>query len=399
MTDDTKSTDTNQPKVFISYSWTDQTHKDRIKDWADMLLSQGVEVILDFYDLKEGHDKYAFMESMVTDPKVSKVLVMCDRAYAIKADSRLTGDTGVGTESQIISSEVYKKATQEKFIPIVCEYSEDRTPYLPVFLKSRKYIDFSTDENVNKNWEDLLRLIHGKPQHKKPAIGKTPAFLLDNEQDLSVVPLRSAFNLLQQAILNSRPNLKLHRQAFHDECFEHADQLRIKTAPDCNPESEAVLNVCRKLVPVRDFIIDWVLIESQSNASDEFSESLINFFERILELRTRSSDQSSWKESWFDGHQQFAYETFIYIVASLLKREAFKTLNLVFLTNYMVPKIERSQYNQFGRFTRFWTAAGSLQSAIAGSDHTRYLSPAAEIIKRHSNRSDLDFGFFANFSG
>jgi SEFIR domain len=48
------------PKVFISYSWTSQAHQDSVKDLAVRLLADGVDIILDVYDLKEGDDKFAF---------------------------------------------------------------------------------------------------------------------------------------------------------------------------------------------------------------------------------------------------------------------------------------------------------------------------------------------------
>lgn len=91
-----------EPKVFISYSWTDQTHQELVKHWADRLVSDGIDIILDIYDLKEGHDKYAFMEKMVTDPKVTHVLVICDKKYSEKADAR---ESGVGTETQMYPSD------------------------------------------------------------------------------------------------------------------------------------------------------------------------------------------------------------------------------------------------------------------------------------------------------
>jgi SEFIR domain len=122
------------PKVFISYSWTSPGHQATVKQWAERLLADGVEVVLDIFDLKEGHDKYAFMEQMVTDSTVTHVLVMCDKAYAEKADAR---KAGVGTETQIISKEVYDKVSQSKFIPIACELDEKGNWYLPTFLKSR----------------------------------------------------------------------------------------------------------------------------------------------------------------------------------------------------------------------------------------------------------------------
>ncbi len=96
---------------------------------------------MDIYELKEGHDKYAFMEKMVTDPTVTHVLVMCDKVYAQKADAR---KAGVGTETQIISKEVYDKVIQSKFIPIACELDENGEWYLPTFLGARIGIDFGS---------------------------------------------------------------------------------------------------------------------------------------------------------------------------------------------------------------------------------------------------------------
>ena len=62
-----------EPKAFISYSWTTQAHKEFVRYWADWLLADGIDIILDVYDLQEGHDKYAFMERMVTDDSVTHV--------------------------------------------------------------------------------------------------------------------------------------------------------------------------------------------------------------------------------------------------------------------------------------------------------------------------------------
>ena len=129
-------------------------------------MGDGVDVVLDVYDLKAGSDKYAFMERMVTDPSVSHVLVFCDREYARKADDRRAG---VGVESQIISEEIYDKVEQSKFIPIVCEFDEEGEATLPVFMKSRIWIDFSTEEKANGSWERLIRLLHGRPLHSTAA--------------------------------------------------------------------------------------------------------------------------------------------------------------------------------------------------------------------------------------
>ena len=100
---------TKIPKVFISYSWSSS---DRVLELAERLMANGVNVILDKWDLKEGHDKYAFMEQSVNNPEVDKVLIICDKAYADKANNR---EGGVGDETVIISTEIYGNAAQEKY--------------------------------------------------------------------------------------------------------------------------------------------------------------------------------------------------------------------------------------------------------------------------------------------
>ena len=62
-----------------------------------------MDVLLDVYDLPKGADKYHFMERAVKE-EVSKVIVLCNPLYKEKSDNR---EGGVGTESTIISSEVY----------------------------------------------------------------------------------------------------------------------------------------------------------------------------------------------------------------------------------------------------------------------------------------------------
>lgn len=121
------------PKVFISYSWSSERFKDTVRSWADQLLADGIDVVLDQYDLRPGHDMFAFMERMVLDSSVTHVMIICDKEYSNKANSR---NSGVGVESQIISSGLYEKVKQSKFIPIFFEFDKGGDPCIPAYLKS-----------------------------------------------------------------------------------------------------------------------------------------------------------------------------------------------------------------------------------------------------------------------
>lgn len=173
---------TEAKKVFISYSWKVQ---EKVIELAERLISNGIDVILDVYDLKEGQDKYAFMEKSVNDPSVDKVLIICDRSYMEKANDR---SSGVGDETVIISPEIYGQMKQEKFIPIAFEVDEEGKACIPHYLKTRIYIDLTTeDDRYETEYEKLLRNIYQKPIHKKPALGTKPEWLEDETVDLSAI--------------------------------------------------------------------------------------------------------------------------------------------------------------------------------------------------------------------
>jgi hypothetical protein len=357
-----------------------------IKQWAEQLISDGIDVILDIFDLKEGSDKFVFMERMVTDPTVTHVLIISDKTYFEKADTR---KAGVGTESQIISKEVYEKVDQSKFIPIVCEFSDDGNPYLPTFLKSRIWINFSSPEAVNENWEQLVRLIFGKPQHEKPKLGKPPAYIT-NEKSSPSSPAITKFNAFRQALLLEKKGLSIYRKDFLTACISFADDLRVRERPNVDSLGKKVLEDCGKLKHVRNHIIDWILLESTTAPTDDFCQALLGFLEELLELKSRPAELNSWNDAWFEAHSLFVYETFLYSVAALLKTNAYNVLHEIFTSHYLLPKSERSSDNKFTTFDCFHGYSDTLQAELAPEGRRLY-SPAAELIKRQADREDLPF--------
>lgn len=375
-----------EPKVFISYSWTSPEHQALIKSWAEQLMADGVEVVFDLFDLIEGQDKYAFMERMVTDKTVTHVLIFSDQKYSEKADAR---KDGVGTESQIISEEVYKKVKQAKFIPIICEFDASGTPNLPTFLKSRKWIDFSTPDAAIKNWEHLIRLIYGKPEHEKPKLGKPPIYIT-SDVNTPTSHIQAKFNSFKQALLLGKVGLPLYRQDLLNACIDYAEELRIRERPDVSTLGERVLEDSKKYKLLRNHIIDWVFFESTVKQNDEFSESIINFLERLRELKSLSPELNPWKNAWEQVHSLFVYETFLYIIAALIKNQSFRVLHEILTTHYIIPQKERYGDSAFVSINVFYCHAESLQHVLAPEGKILY-SPTGEYIYKNADRSDLPF--------
>lgn len=148
----------NRKKVFISYSWVPEENKQWVEKLAKKLENDGIEVVIDYKNLKLGYDKYTFMEKMVNDSSIDKVLIICNSEYKKKADARIGG---VGDEATIITPQVYRQAEQEKFIPVVCEKDANGEPYLPIYLASRMYADLT---NFSEGYKNLLENLTGNSE-------------------------------------------------------------------------------------------------------------------------------------------------------------------------------------------------------------------------------------------
>lgn len=151
-----------------------------------------------------------------------------------------------------------------------------------------------------------------------------------------------------------------------------------------------VLEDCGKLKNIRDYIIDWVLLESEVSPTEDFCQALVNFLEELGELKSRPAELNPWSDTWFEAHSLFVYETFLYLIAALLKTCAYQILHEVFTTNYLYPGIERYGNSKFYFFDYFYGSSNTLQKELA-PDGVRLFSPAAELIKRHADREDLPF--------
>lgn len=376
----------NPPKVFISYSWTTPGHCDQIRQYAERLISDGIQVILDQWDLSEGQDKNAFMEKMVTDPSISHVLIFSDREYAQKADNR---KAGVGTESQIISQKVYESVDQKKFIPIVCERDDKREPYLPVFLASRIWIDFSSPEAANENWENVLRALYGKPIHQKPILGKAPSYITEPASH-TPVPTIGKFASLKNALENQKPTVAFCRSDFLDAIFAFADTFRIRHDPKVPHIDEKALDDLRALLPLRDQFIDWFLLETAIATDAELSNILDPFLERLLALRYRPSDTTAWNDTWFDAMRIFVYEVFLYLLSALIKNNRFITLHSLFASQYLLPDSERQDDYAFESFRGFWAYSDTMDRRKQRLKLNR-ISLIGDLVKERSTRPDIAF--------
>ena len=84
-------------------------------------------------------------------------LILLDPIYEKKANGR---NGGVGTETQIISPEIYNKVKQEKFLPVIFERGENGEIPKTSVLKNNSYIfDLSQEEKYDSEYQRLVKTV------------------------------------------------------------------------------------------------------------------------------------------------------------------------------------------------------------------------------------------------
>lgn len=166
----------NVPKVFISYSWESKEHSDWVNSLADKLLADGIEAIIDSYDVSPGDRLPEFMESSIKDSDY--VIIICTEEYKRKANNR---EKGVGYESHIISAELYNNHNDRKFIPIIRQ--GDFNTALPTYLDGKLAIDLRGNPYNETSYKDLIASIF--KVKKKPKVGIRPNYL-DEYEPISI---------------------------------------------------------------------------------------------------------------------------------------------------------------------------------------------------------------------
>lgn len=328
------------PKIFISYSWKTENF---VSDLARRLCADGVDVVWDKWDLKLGHDIYKFMENPVNDSDITKVLLICDKTYKEKADNR-TG--GVGTETIIISSEIYTNAKQEKFIPLIIEKDEENKPFLPTFINSRFYIDFTDSDKYEESYEQLIRNIYDKPKYSKPKLGKKPDYL--DEDKVNYFPLNDLIKQIKGSNNDKKKSYCITK--FETDYIETLKKFYTKnTTPQ-----QAYDNFCN-MKPIRDIYLDFLeLLVSETN---DFTDNLCSFFENLYNTLTNiksfGGDPYCVNLYDFDIFNIHIWELFILTITYLRHIQDYKSINQILTHTYFLDyssngnKIEASSFSMF----------------------------------------------------
>lgn len=367
------------PKLFISYSWSTPEHGQWVLNLATELVENGIDVIFDKWHLKEGHDSIAFMEKMVTDSEIKKVIIICDRLYAEKADGR---SGGVGTETQIISPEIYQKQDQGKFVAVLSEKDEAGNPYLPIYFKPRIYIDLSADDLYASNFEQLLRWIYDKPLYIKPPLGKQPLFL--SEEEPISLGTTTKFRRAINAIRNNKEDADYALGDYLSTLADNLEELRITDKE--GDFDEKVVNSIEKFLPLRNDLISIFLAISQYRCTMDTIQQLHRFMESLIPYMDKPKGVREWLKSDFDNFIYIIHELFLYVIACLLKYERFDAVSYLLRNIYYVEGNSEYGRDVMVPFSVFQKPVYSLETRNKRLELGR-ISLHADLLVKHYKSS------------
>lgn len=162
-------TDPQAPKVFVSYSWDDEEHREWVHAFATRLRADGVDAELDQWEVLLGDPLPEFMESAVRENDF--VLVVCTPEYKGRSDGRVGG---VGYEGDIMTAEVFSARDHRKFIPVLRRGGWSSA--FPSWLQGKAGVDLRRDPYSEEHYERVLDTLHGHtPQ--RPPLGPGPGRL------------------------------------------------------------------------------------------------------------------------------------------------------------------------------------------------------------------------------
>jgi hypothetical protein len=372
----------SRPKTFISYSRTDADHIKWVVDLATELKENGVEVVLDKWHLQKGQDLHAFMEQAVNDPEMDKVIVICDEEYARKADER---EGGVGTETQIISQDLYDEVDpqnpQQKFAAVVTEKDEEGDAYLPTYLGGRLYIDMSTPDLRLDNFEQLLRWLYDQPVSEEPEQGEPPQYLFQDEA--VELGTRSRAKRAKKMLRDGDSAARGALREYFDTYAKNLERFQI----DCDGlhlPPEEVLESIENFLPARNEAVDVFTTLATYWPGEEAGDVLHRFFEDLLPYLYGQNPRQQ-KDTTADNFAFVIRELFLYAVAALLKERRFEGVDLLMSRGYYLESERFGVESGLKHFTEFRAYLRSLEKHL---EHRR-VNKTSDLLEERSGYNDI----------
>lgn len=154
-------------EVFISYSHDDVEHVQRVLELSNKLRSEGINCILDQYEVSPPEGWPCWMDKKIRDAQF--VLMICTEFYykRVMREEEPGKGHGVLWERNLIYQHIYNAGSENtKFIPVI--FDTAHRAHIPTPLQGATYYCVNTQEGH----DDLYFRLLNKPKAEKSELGK-----------------------------------------------------------------------------------------------------------------------------------------------------------------------------------------------------------------------------------
>ena len=233
---------------------------------------------------------------------------------------------GVGTETQIISANVYNKITQDKFIPIVFERNAEGSVCKPIYLQSRLHFDLTQGETYDKEFKRLVRKLYGFETYIKPELGVKPDWV-SNPTSVQAVKRIVAFDELKteksDIIKSMRYTSMLETLSLDIQTYMKEDSVNITNDDDVIVSYDGMHELRNR----------YLFILSYSSYVSNGIELIGDFLEKIGNTTRNSSTMADCIRC------VFVHEIFIYTIGWLYKKKLYHSVGYLLKRTYFWDNI------------------------------------------------------------
>ncbi|ENW50473.1 toll/interleukin-1 receptor domain-containing protein [Acinetobacter baumannii] len=370
-----------KPKVFISYSWTTPEHEKWVEELSLSLHDAGIHVIFDKWDLRPGDDSISFMESMVLDSSITKIIMVIDEKYTERANNR---SGGVGTESTILSQELYSRKETKDIVAVIAEPGVKP----PVFYSSRIYIDLSNSDNFPNQFEQLVRWIYGRFEYERPKRpGKRPSYITEDAND-TALRTNTEYRFALDAIEKGKPNISGLINTYLYKFLSELEKLIITENNDELAVKEVLKNFNLFQPHIREY--KYLLNSLCIHAPD-----LKNFkhFKKFLELSLKFLEAESnepYSLANISLFESIIYQLFLTTLAIFLKNEELTAIEDI-LDEIYIYSPKHLKVHSRDRSTTFEIFAPNESYNYLKGIYKDKIEPISELLKLNLDNEIVTF--------
>lgn len=377
-----------KPKVFVSYSWTTPEHEDWVLDLARALHHDDIDVVLDKWDLRPGHDSIQFMEAMVLDPSITKIIMVIDEKYSERANDR---SGGVGIESTILSQDLYSKKASKDIVAVIAEPGSKP----PLFYASRIYIDLSKSDTYPAQYQQLVRWLYDRFEYERPKTqGQRPSYITEENVTnvlLTELEYRFALDSVEKGKTNASGMVKTYLDKFHKELSKLSIQEKLEGLSSVNLDEAVKTELLKSFQQFQLHIREFKIL--LNSVCTHFPDQRIfnhfkNFLESNLNYLCNQPSQSKFNAE-ICLFEIINYQLLLSVIAILVKNDELNTVKDILDEIYIFPAFHIKARNKGSSyFNIFAPSKDKILNILFDQD---FIEPIAELFKNHTDSEIVDF--------